>query len=76
MKHWSAIEWSLVILSTSVLIAISQPMIIRLTTGYALSDNAANVLNTYTQSIGVGLLSIAGMVLGKRLSEKKEDKQE
>lgn len=75
MKNWSAIEWALIILAVSVVIAISQPMIIRITTGYPLSDNSASVLNTYTQSVGVGLLSIAGMVLGKKLSEKKSPDQ-
>lgn len=75
MKHWSAIEWSLIILSLSVALAISQPVIIRIVTGQPLSDNATSVLNTYTQSIGVGILSIAAMILGKKWAEdKKEDK--
>jgi hypothetical protein len=73
MNKWSAIEWALIIMSVSVLLAILQPAIIRIATNQPLSDNAASVLNTYTQSIGVGILSIAAMILGKKWSEKKEE---
>ncbi len=45
-----------IILAFSVVIAICQPMIIRITTGMPISDNLANVLNTYTQTVGIGLL--------------------
>lgn len=72
MKNWSAVEWCLIIMALSVSFAILQPAIIRITTGQALSDNTASVLNTYTQSIGTGILSIAAMILGKRWADKKE----
>ncbi len=49
-------RWVKIILAFSVVIAICEPMIIRITTGQPISDNLANVLNTYTQTVGIGLL--------------------
>lgn len=65
---WEAHEWVMVILALSVLVCISQPTIIRITTGQALSDNSASVINTYTQSVGLGLL----LLLSKKILGKDE----
>ena len=68
MNRWSAIDVAIVILAASVFFAIAEPYLLRISTGYALSDNSANVINTYTQSVGVGIL----LLINKKMNEKKE----
>ena len=72
MKKWEAHEWVMVILALSVSLSIFLPFAIRVTTAYALSDNSTSVLNNFTQSIGVGLLSIVATRFGRRKDAPKE----
>jgi uncharacterized protein YacL len=69
MKQWSAAEWSMIILSSTVPLSIIGLIVMRLMTGQPLSENAGGVINNVLNIVGGGVIGIIAMNLSKKKDE-------
>jgi uncharacterized membrane protein len=66
MKKWEASDWCLVILASTIPLAIIILPIMRAITGQTLSDNASSVMNNLMTGIGVGILTVIAQKIKNR----------
>jgi hypothetical protein len=75
MKKWSAGDWCLVILASTIPISIIIIPVQRLLGGAPLSDNASSVINNLLTAIGVGLIGIMQAERRKPDGNRDEDEE-
>lgn len=65
MKNCTASDICLLILSASIPLALLEIFLNRLIGGYAMSDNAAGIINNLLHEIGGGVIAIISYKFGK-----------
>ncbi len=71
MKRWTSADWSMIILSSTIPLAVVGLIIMRIFTGAPLSDNAAGVVDGITKVIGGGLIGILATVFAYNINNKQ-----
>ncbi len=73
MKKWDASDYCLVILASTIPLAIIMLPVMRAITGQTISENASGIVNNLMTGIGVGILTVVAQKYKKPDNDRKSD---
>lgn len=73
MKKWDASDYCLVILASTIPLAIIMLPVMRAITGQTISENASTIMNNLMTGIGVGILTVVAQKYKKPDNERQNN---